>query len=223
MFTVSDTWKNMYPGALMGALALGNVTNPKSHAALDKRKKELEQDLRSLFHSSEELKSLQPIVAYRDYYKRFKKSYHVLHQLESLVFKGKSIPAVAALVEAMFMAELNNMLLTAGHDLDAIAPPLTLSVATGHETYVKLNGEEQITKPGDMIISDAQAIISSVIYGPDRRTRITENTRRVLFTTYGVPGVGDQALRQHLQGIESNVRLVAPDAVVEHVQIYRTD
>jgi len=213
----------MYPGALMGALAMSNVSNPKTHAALDKRKEELEQDLRSLFRSPEELKSLRPIVAYREYYKRFKKSYHVLHQLESVVFKGKPIPVVAALVEAMFMAELNNMLLTAGHDLDAIAPPLTLSVATGEETYVKLNGETQITKQGDMIISDAEAIISSIIYGPDRRTRITDKTRRVLFTTYGVPGVGDQALRQHLEGIASNVRLVAPEALVEHLHVYRPD
>jgi len=37
-----------------------------------------------------------PILkAYQEYYRRFKKTYHVQLQLESLLFKGKSIPSVA--------------------------------------------------------------------------------------------------------------------------------
>jgi hypothetical protein len=34
-----------------------------------------------------------------------------------VALKGKAIPRQAALVEAMFMAELENLILTAGHDL----------------------------------------------------------------------------------------------------------
>jgi hypothetical protein len=53
---------------------------------------------------------MEPIKTYHDYYKRFKKTYHILLQLESIVFKNKSIPKVSSLVEAMFMAELKNLL-----------------------------------------------------------------------------------------------------------------
>ena len=60
------------------------------------------------------------IQAYAAYYERFNKTYHVQLQLESVALKGKSIPRVSALVEAMFMAELENLLLTAGHDLDVV-------------------------------------------------------------------------------------------------------
>ena len=69
--------------------------------------------------------------AYRDYYKRFDKTYHVQLQLESLLFKGKSIPSVAGLVDAMFMAEMKDWLLTAGHDLDSLQLPLRLEATTG--------------------------------------------------------------------------------------------
>ncbi len=58
-----------------------------------------------------------PLPAYASYYRAFDKTYHVLGQLKSVAVKGKAIPSVAALVEAMFIAELHNGLLTAGHDL----------------------------------------------------------------------------------------------------------
>ena len=133
MFIVSEAWKMAYPGAAVGVLAMHNVVNPESHPALDKRKEELETRLRARFsgHDRAALKALPTIQAYNAYYKRFKKSYHVQLQLESVALKGKSIPRVAALVEAMFVAELKNLLLTAGHDLEAVEMPVRLDVAEG--------------------------------------------------------------------------------------------
>lgn len=200
-----------------------DVSNPERHPELDRNKKELEEELRVLFKDRGQLKSIPPIQAYRDYYKRFKKSYHVLAQLESVIFKGKSIPRVVALVEAMFLTELRNMLLTAGHNMAAVLAPVQLDVAKGTETYVKMNGQEQQLKAQDMIISDREGVISSVIYGPDKRTRITPSTREVLFTTYAPPGVGEQPVRQHLEGLEANVRIIAPDARVELMDVFGAD
>ena len=99
-----------------------------------------------------DLAALASIQAYTAYYKRFNKTYHVLLQLESVAFKGRSIPRVAALVEAMFMAELNNQLLTAGHDLDVLRLPVTVGIAAGNEQYTMLNGREQALANGDMFM-----------------------------------------------------------------------
>jgi DNA/RNA-binding domain of Phe-tRNA-synthetase-like protein len=41
------------------------------------------------------------------------------------------MPRSPALVAAMVAAELKNLLLTAGHDLEVIEPPVTLDLATG--------------------------------------------------------------------------------------------
>ncbi|HET7271275.1 MAG TPA: hypothetical protein VFI90_09325 [Rubrobacter sp.] len=43
-------------------------------------------------------------------------------QRESVARMGKPIPSRAALVEAMFTADLMNLILTAGHDLAAVTP-----------------------------------------------------------------------------------------------------
>jgi DNA/RNA-binding domain of Phe-tRNA-synthetase-like protein len=222
MFIVSEAWKLAYPAAAAGILIMRNVVNPDSSPVLDSRKDELESQLRSRFSGQDRaaLRSLLPIQAYDAYFERYKKTYHVQLQLESVVLKGRPIPRVAALVEAMFMAELKNLLLTAGHDLEAIQLPVRLDVSTGSERYILLNGQEQVLKPGDMMMADEQGIISSVLYGPDRRTRITPDTRRVLFAVYAPAGIGEQAVRQHLQDIQTDVMLVAPDAEVESLEVY---
>jgi DNA/RNA-binding domain of Phe-tRNA-synthetase-like protein len=222
MFVVSEVWKSTYPGAAAGILVMRNVANPDSHPALDRRKDELENQLRSRFSGGGRaaIKALPTIQAYDAYYKLFKKTYHVQAQLESVALKGRTIPRVAALVEAMFVAELKNMLLTAGHDLEAVQTPVRLDVSNGSERYVLLNGQEQELKAGDMMMADAEGIISSVLYGPDRRTRITSETRQVFFAVYAPPGIGEQAVYQHLQDIQANVMLVAPDAEVESLKVY---
>jgi len=224
VFIVSEAWKIAYPGAAVGVLAMRKVVNPEGHAALGKRKEELESQLQARFSDYDRaaLKALPTIQAYNDYYKPYKKTYHVQLQLESVVFKGKSLPRVAALVEAMFMAELKNLLLTAGHDLGVVQMPVKLDVAEGSERYIRLNGQEQELKPGDMMIADGQGIISCVLYGPDRRTRITPETRQVLFTVYAPPGIGEQAVYDHLQDIQAHVLLVAPEADVELLKVYGT-
>jgi len=219
---ISEAWKARYPGALVGTLVMHHVANPPHHPELERRKGELEDELRRRFTgaTTADLAGLQPVPFYNSHYKRYKKTYPVLQQLVSIALKNESIPQVAALVEAMFMAEVKNLLLTAGHDLEAVVEPVTLDVSRGDEYYVRLNGQEQRLKPGDMMMTDSRGIISSVIYGPDYHTRITSNTRHAFFVIYAPKGIGEQAIRQHLDDIRANVMIVAPEAKVGQLDIY---
>jgi DNA/RNA-binding domain of Phe-tRNA-synthetase-like protein len=223
MFEVTDRWRETYPQAAAGVLALGGVANPAHHAALERRKEALEGELRARFagYDRPALRALPVLQAYANYTKRFKKTYHIQLQLESVALKGKSIPGGAALVEAMFMAELANLLLTAGHDLDAVEPPVRIDVADGTEIYTSLSGAEQQLKVGDMFIADARGVLSSIVYGPDDRTCITPPTRRVLFTVYAPAGIDPADVHHHLEEIRDLVLLVAPAAEVELLQVYR--
>ncbi|MCJ7566510.1 MAG: hypothetical protein MUO58_03100 [Anaerolineales bacterium] len=222
MITLSERWRSEYPSAALGILAMRNVSNPQSHEILAPHKDALERELRTRYadYDRERFKTHPVLASYHSYYKRFKKTYHVQLQLESIVFKGKSLPRAAALVEAMFMAELKHLMLTAGHDLDEVQLPVTLDVAEGHERYVLLNGQEQRLKANDMMISDAQGILSSIIYGPDQRTKIKPGTTRVLFTVYGTPGIDPSDLKSHLETIRENVMVVSPEAEVELMEVY---
>jgi DNA/RNA-binding domain of Phe-tRNA-synthetase-like protein len=222
MFEVSEIWKQTYPGAAVGVLVMNGVCNPDHDSALDARKGALEEELRARYagHDRAALRALPVMQAYHSYFKRFKKSYHVQLQLESIVFKDKPIPRVAALVEAMFMAELDHLLLTAGHDLASVEWPVGVYVADGTERFVRINGQEQQLKAGDMHIADAKGVLSSVIYGPDQRTQIRPDTEQVLFTTYAPPEIGPGAVEEHLAGIRDYALLFAPEAKVLSMDVF---
>jgi DNA/RNA-binding domain of Phe-tRNA-synthetase-like protein len=218
--SVSEAWRITYPGAVVGMMVLEEVANPRKSDALDCRKRELESLLRSQITARSDLEALPVIQAYSGYYKAFRKSYHVLFQLESVALKGKPIPDVAALVEAMFAAELKNKLLTAGHDLDAVELPLRLGISKGHERYALLSGREQTLKPGDMMMADGQGVISSVLYGPDNRTRITQATKKALFVVYAPPGIGEGPVVGHLQDISEYAGLFSPGLRVDTLETF---
>jgi DNA/RNA-binding domain of Phe-tRNA-synthetase-like protein len=222
MLNLSEKLRIDWPEAAAGVLVVRNVTNPQNHPALEQAKSALEARLREQFGALDRaaIKALPHIQAYNNYYKAFDKTYHVQLQLESVVFKGKSIPRVAALVEAMFMAELGDQLLTAGHDLDKVDLPLGIESAGGGETFTTMSGQEQALKPKDMFIHDQSGILSSILYGPDRRTAIAPETTSALYTVYGVPGIGRDDLLAHLHQIEATIRLFAPTARTETLEIF---
>jgi len=220
MLYATDLWKKTHPGASVGCMIIGNVLNLESCEELENYKRQLEMDLRAMFISKQQLSGHFPIPIYSDYYKRYKKTYHVLQQLESIVFKERKIPHVAGLVEAMFMAELKNGLLTAGHDYDALKLPLKLDSAVGNEKYILINGKEQVVKPEDMMISDTAGIISSIIHGPDSRTRLLPETQKAVFIIYAPAGISKDRIFEHLSDLYSYAKIVSPDAKIELQEVY---
>jgi DNA/RNA-binding domain of Phe-tRNA-synthetase-like protein len=221
---IADGWREAYPEASVGILAMDGVQNPPEHPALTEHVQQVEDDLRSRWAGANraDLQQLPEFEAYRGYYRRFDKTYHVQLQFESVVLKGKPLRSNGSLVLAMFAAELRNRLLTAGHDLATIEGGVSIDVARGGEQYLGIGGRDLALQPGDMYIHDEAGIISSVLYGPDNRTRITPNTRQAIFCVYAPGGIPPDAVERHLADIASNVRLVAPQAAVIQQQVYPT-
>lgn len=221
MITINQNFIGTYPSAHVGILVMRDVENISSHPKLETRKRELEADLRSRFSDQEVqiLEDTPPLPAYTAYYKQFDKTYHVLGQLKSIIFKQKSIPSVASLVESMFIAELKNGLLTAGHDLDKVEGTISINVSNGNEHYTVMRGVDQQLKSGDMYISDMQGILSNIIYGPDQRTQITPETKDVLYTVYAPEGIVAADIEKHLAEIRDLVLLGSTNGRVETLKV----
>ena len=213
---IEPSWREAHPGATVGLIALRGVANPATHDGLNDLAAELETDVRSRLGTAdrETIRAMPPLPAYAAYYKRWGQRYHVAMQLESVAQKGKPLPRVAALVEAMFITELGNLLLTAGHDLDALELPVRLSAGAG-EAFIGPNGKEMTVKEGDMFIADAQdRVLSAIITGPSDFARIGPETTAALFYSYAPPGVDPALVSAHLDEIENDVRLISPDAEI---------
>ncbi len=221
VFKLSDEFRRTYPDTVVGMLSLGGIENPKTCPALDPVKEALEADIRARYEDKAAIKAEPVIGVYRDYYKRFKSTYHVLNQVHSIASKGRSIPRVAALVETMFMAELKNMVLTSGHDLDSLKPPLSMDVARGGEGFTMLAGKEASAKSGDIIFRDSAGIAGSIIHGPDKRTMIRPDTTRAMFVAWGVPDLSRETILSHLKDIEGYLKLISPGCQVEELEVVR--
>jgi DNA/RNA-binding domain of Phe-tRNA-synthetase-like protein len=221
MLAVSTAFREVYPEAYVGILALENVTNSDADPRLNDRKMALEARLRERFRGSarQDLQQTEPLGSYVSYYKRFRKTYHVLLQLESIVSGGRDIPRANCLVEAMFMAELKNQILTAGHDIASLQPPLRATVATGDEQFVTIGGRNQVLTAGDMFVQDGEGILSAVLHGPDARTKIGIQTTGALYVVYAPPGVDRVAVAAHLADIRENVLLFSPGAQVTALEV----
>ena len=218
---VTERWRETFPGGHVGVLLIGNVDNTKRETPLDERKREVEARLRERYEgfSRSDFLELEVLKAYRDFYKRFGNTYHVQGQLESVV-GGKALPNVNPLVDANFTAELEMLVLTAGHDAALLKGPLTVDATKGDETFVQMNGKERNLKPDDMMMRDAEGIVCTILYGQDRRTPISPDTERALYVAYAPAGVSTEAVQQQLDAIRENVDLFAPDAEVERVEIF---
>jgi hypothetical protein len=72
-----------------------------------------------------------------------------------------------------------------------------------------------------MYIHDRIGVVSSIVYGPDDRTRIVPATRQAVFCVYAPAGVPPEAVERHLGDIASNARLISPGAAVLQQDVHR--
>ncbi len=193
------------------------MDNSQPAPALDQEKLAIEQRLRERYagFSREDFLELPVMQAYHRYYRKFGYTYHVLLQLESVAFKGKSLPNVSPLVDANFAAELETLILTAGHDVAYLEEPILIDVAHEGDEITQMNGNRKDVPVGDMLMKDAQGIACTILRGQDNRSPVSKATTHVLYVSYVPDGVTEAQVRAQLEAMEKHMRLFAPNCRVE--------
>jgi hypothetical protein len=204
----------VYAGWTIGTLEIEGLSPRDGGPALDAEVDRVEEMLRSRFGGlgRKAIALTEPTRIYEEHFSRSGKAYPVLLQAAGVVSKGRRIAMPDPLVRAMFAAELEGMLLTAGHDLDALAMPLSLGLASGSATMPTLGGDEKAPPADDLVMSDARGIVASVLLGPDARTCITAATRRALFVIYAPATLPDRPILDQLERLGALALLACPGA-----------
>jgi DNA/RNA-binding domain of Phe-tRNA-synthetase-like protein len=219
---VTDRWRSSNPGALFGVVELSGVDNKQPSPALEKLKRETEARLRAKYHgfTRQDFLLLPVMAAYQRYYKRFKKTYHVQLQVESIVLKGKNLPSICPLVDANFTSEVETFVLTAGHDVAKLSGSIVLDVSNEGDSITQMNGVSRGIYANDMIMRDTGGVCCSIIYGQDNRSPISVETSEVLYVAYAPEGVPAEMVDTQLRTIEKNIRLFSPTAKVEQFHLF---
>jgi DNA/RNA-binding domain of Phe-tRNA-synthetase-like protein len=113
------------------------------------------------------------------------------------------------------MAEVETLILTAGHDGQKLRPPIVIDVSGEGEQMTQMNGLAKAIRSGDMIMRDADGICCSILYGQDARSPISPESSGVLYVAYAPAGVAAEIVDRQLRGIEENIRLFSADVTVE--------
>jgi len=223
MLVIAPTaeWRAARPGAVIGLLELSGVDNKQPSPPLEDRKRETEARLRECYqgYTRQDFLALPVMAAYARYYKDFGKTYHVQLQLESIVLKGKNLPRVSPLVDSNFIAEVESLILTAGHDVGKLSGAVSIDVSRDGDELTQMSGAPKALPAGDMIMRDAAGICCSILYGQDNRSPISVSTSHVLYVAYAPAGVPGDTVEAHLRAVEAHVRLVSPGAVREQRQL----
>lgn len=219
--SVTENWRTAHPGGMLGLLELSAVSNPSSCLPLEERKRETEIRLRDRYDgfTRSDFLSLPVMAAYDRYYKRFNKTYHVQLQLESIVLHGKNLPKVSPLVDVNFAAELETLILTAGHDVARLCGEVVFDVSREGDQIEQMNRTVKDIRPGDMIMRDDHGICCTIIYGQDNRSMITPETTGVLYVAYAPAGVPEELIRLQLAKIEEAIWTFSPRMVRENIQL----
>ena len=223
MLQISPAAKELFPNLKVGLLLISNIKNTYSNDRMAHAKDALIENLKQQYGSlsRKELNATKVLQGYYLYYKSFTKTYHVLLQLESVLFKGKDVPLVSPIVQSMFMAELKNHFLTSVHDYSKIVGDLYLGCTNGNELFTMFNGEQKQLKEHDLYIRDSKDLISNVLNGMDERTKVMADTRTALYTVYVPFMVEDEEVMRHLNDMVACLKLNDESVVVEEISIYK--
>ena len=219
--TTTDAWKKAHPGGIIGLLEISGVENSKSAITLDQEKRAIEERLQKYYenYSRDDFLALPVMGAYHHYYRKFGYTYHVLLQLESVALKGKSLPSVSPLVDANFAAELDTLVLTAGHDVAKLEAPVVMDVAQEGDEIVQMNGKQKEVPVGDMLMRDANGVACTILRGQDNRSPISKETTHVLYVSYAPAGVTKEQVQSQLDLMEKYVQTFASECVLEQSKL----
>ena len=152
--------------------------------------------------------------AHYRYFKKFKKTYPVMLQFESVVLKGRPFPDFNPVSEVAFLAELTTFVLSGAHDADSIDGDIQLYTADSKEDFEGLNGTLH-TYPGDLSARDSSGIIFSMIAGTDSRTCAKTDSLNVVYPVFCTRDTPAEAVEKAADAIARYAKVLCPDAEIQ--------
>jgi len=116
------------------------------------------------------------------------------------VLQGNQLYRINNVVDAYNLASLRTLLAFGVFDLDVLAPPLMVRFAEPGESFLGIAMREPIALTGrELLVTDARAIVCVHPHRDADRSKVTQQTRRLLILTGGVPNLDDATVESGLR------------------------
>jgi DNA/RNA-binding domain of Phe-tRNA-synthetase-like protein len=192
-FSISAAYKSGYPGVGFGLARITGCRNPGNPAGFDQYKRKL---LRKMRKRETLARISERIALYDGFFERFGFECPLPKHLKRTIHSG--FPRYNLMVDAHFMAEMCEGILVAVADDDKFDGALTLDLAKEDELCVGMGPRELKTREGEIVLRDQKDIVCVLCQGADEKTRVSNDTKNVLFYAYGIPAVENRHLEEGL-------------------------
>jgi DNA/RNA-binding domain of Phe-tRNA-synthetase-like protein len=151
----------------------------------------------------ETLKDNATVRAYRDFYWALNidptKTRPSGEALLRRVLHGDALPRISTVVDAYNLASMKTMIPISGFDADRLKPPLQVRFAD-NEAFTGI-GTDKPTLLTDktLVLADMQRVLCIYPYRDSDYSKITLDTRNVMITAYGSPGITENQLKSAAQ------------------------
>jgi DNA/RNA-binding domain of Phe-tRNA-synthetase-like protein len=160
------------------------------------------QAVRESFASPAEVRACPEVAAFQELHRRVgvnpRKEQSSIERLLTLALKRGELPAINGLVDAYNLVSLRTRCSLGAHDLDAIAPPVTLRLLTGRESFTPL-GETapSAVTPGEYgYVDAADRLLCRLDVRQADFSKVTERTRNVLLIVEGTAEHPPEVMRR---------------------------
>jgi DNA/RNA-binding domain of Phe-tRNA-synthetase-like protein len=192
-FSTTSKYRQKYPGVGFGLTLITGCQNHQNPPGFDQYKRKLLRKMRR----RETLAEISArIGTYAAFFQRFGFECPLTKHLQRTVHSG--FPRYDLIVDAHFMAEMCAGILVAVTDDDRFDGNLILDVSAEGEVCAGMGGREFVTREGEIVLRDEKEIVCVLCQGADEKTRAREDTTRVLFYAYAVPGIESRYLKEGL-------------------------
>ncbi len=134
--------------------------------------------------------------------------------------RRKDLPMINPVVDIFNAVSAATGVAMCAYDFDKLAGKLTMTLSTGQETFLGIGmSRPKLLESGQLIIKDENSVVSLYPYRDANHTKITINTRNILLTADGVPGLQGHVLKDSLNETVSQILQNVGGKVTEDVKL----
>ncbi|MFN4133432.1 MAG: B3/4 domain-containing protein [Candidatus Hadarchaeales archaeon] len=184
--------REKYPDFLAGYLMVSGVTVEQTVEGLVERKRAVFSDLKAKFGGLP-ITDIPEVKHYRNFFKAMgadPSSYRPAPEYLLRRVLDDRFPAINNVVDSCLLASVEHFISGGVYDVLKMKGEPVTTLATGEEgPFELIDGRKLPPKPDEIILKDAQRIISAYTIGDSKYAKITFETSGVLVVLWNAPGI----------------------------------
>jgi len=191
-FSIDPGVLERFPGLSIGIVLATGVYNSRGREQASEVLRGQAERVRSAW-SYERLDSDPRIAAWREAYRVFgakpKKHWCSVENAIRMILSGPGIRSINPVVDLYNAVSLEHCIPVGGDDLDRVEGDIHLTIATGDERFVPLNGTDAVSpKPGEVIYRDDDDVLCRRWNWREcDKSKLTESTTNLCLVVEGLP------------------------------------